>query len=200
MAAQAHFLRGAAVLREFLDRLHLKYRATRPLGLVARDDDVDVVQTADTRERREVALKTINGRCDVRELDDFARRQFHVEGDVGGPRGSSRAPMCHPRGLRRSRPSSSGLPVLRSLKMTSSKARHRRPLGTGADPVELVEALRIGDAEEPRTRRVVEGDGRVHRLGELAVLGVGVLLPGNGDAPVEEELSLRMADRLRRGA
>ena len=68
----------------------------------------------------------------------------------------------------------------------------------GADPVELVEALCIGDAEEPWTRRVVEGDGRVHRLGELAVLRVGVLVNRNGDAPVEEELFVEERNRRRR--
>ena len=97
------------------DRLHLQYRATRPLGLVARNDDVDVVQTADARERREVALKTVNGRCDVRELDDFARsnstsalvltRQYGAQVPPKMPSYTSS--------------SSSGLPVLRSLKMTS---------------------------------------------------------------------------------
>ena len=59
-------------------------------------------------------------------------------------------------------------------------------LVTGTHPVELVEALRIGDAEEPRTRRVVKVMD-AHRLGELAVLGVGVLVNRNGDAPIEEE-------------
>ena len=66
------------VLSQFIDRLHFKDRNTRPQALVAGQDHINVVQTIDARELREIALQTVDRWCNVGSTDHFARWKLHV--------------------------------------------------------------------------------------------------------------------------
>ena len=170
--------------------LHLQHGTPRPFAAVAGEHHVDV----DDRLRAVPlwqALQSLTRRCEGRDevVGDARGRVEDVR--VGGGHHVVRSPGAAEEGL-------VDLvfvhQVVERLLVGVFDFSILVLLGARTDPVARRVSIAVRPSGEPRLLRVGEGDGRRQRRGNVRAVGVHLLVNGDAQAPVEDELFVAHID------